>query len=76
MQTGKIKWFDAKKGFGFIVRDDAPDVFVHGSAVRYGTKLNQGDLVEFEIENSQRGERAARVRLIQPAAQQTSPTIK
>ncbi len=64
MQTGKVKWFDAQKGYGFIVPDDgSPEIFVHCSAVRYGKKLNEGDAVEFEIENGQRGPKAVHVRL-------------
>lgn len=70
MITGKVKWFDAQKGYGFITRDDgAEDVFVHCSAVRYGKKLNEGDKVEFEIENSPRGLKAKSVRLLTPLAE-------
>jgi len=54
MYTGTVKWFDAKKGYGFITRDDGEgDVFVHFSAIEgNGFKsLDQGDKVEFEIVN-------------------------
>jgi len=63
--SGRIKWFDAKKGYGFILRDDSePDLFVHVSSIRYGKEnIQPGDAVEFEVETSQRGLRAANVRL-------------
>ena len=60
---GKVKWFNNAKGFGFIGRDDGPDVFVHYSAIQsegYKT-LIEGDQVEFEITQGQKGEQAANV---------------
>ena len=56
--TGKVKWFNGKKGYGFIERDDKEkDVFVHASAVRdAGLKyLNEGDTLTFEVENGEKG---------------------
>jgi CspA family cold shock protein len=60
---GTVKWFNNAKGFGFIGRDDGPDVFVHYSAViseGYKT-LQEGDQVEFEIVQGQKGPQADRV---------------
>jgi CspA family cold shock protein len=57
MAVGKVKWFNAEKGFGFIETEGSSDVFAHFSAIQ-GTgfkKLNEGDEVEFDIEPGQRG---------------------
>ncbi|WP_430788754.1 cold shock domain-containing protein [Virgibacillus flavescens] len=61
--TGKVKWFNAEKGFGFIEREDGDDVFVHFSAIQSeGFKtLEEGQDVEFEIVEGNRGPQAANV---------------
>ncbi len=60
---GKVKWFNAEKGFGFIEREDGDDVFVHFSAIESdGFKtLDEGQEVEFEIVEGARGPQAANV---------------
>jgi len=61
--TGKVKWFDGKKGYGFIEREDGDDVFVHFSAIQQdGFKnLEEGQEVEFEIVEGDRGLQAENV---------------
>ena len=61
--TGKIKWFNEKKGFGFIEHEGGKDVFVHFSAIQGdGFKtLNEGQEVSFEIVSGAKGEQAANV---------------
>ncbi|TMW72082.1 cold-shock protein [Alteribacter natronophilus] len=61
--TGKVKWFNSEKGFGFIEREDGDDVFVHFSAIQAeGFKtLEEGQDVEFEIVEGDRGPQAANV---------------
>ncbi|WP_371362930.1 Cold shock-like protein CspLA [Sporomusa rhizae] len=60
---GKVKWFSAEKGYGFIEREDGGDVFVHFSAIQdQGFKtLNEGQQVEFDIVEGARGPQAANV---------------
>ena len=61
--TGKVKWFNAEKGYGFIEREDGGDVFVHFSAIQgEGFKtLDEGQAVEFDVVEGNRGEQAANV---------------
>lgn len=63
MPEGTVKWFNNKKGFGFIVQDDGDDLFVHHTAINMeGFKtLNEGDRVSFEVEQGARGPAAKNV---------------
>ena len=70
MPTGKVKWFDAEKGFGFLSQEDGPDVYVHSDALPEGvTTLKNGARVEFGIAQGRRGDQALQVRVLdQPAS--------
>jgi CspA family cold shock protein len=69
MPTGKVRWYDVDKGFGFLVTDDGDDVFVHASALPAGTtSLKQNARVEFGIVDGKRGKQALTVTLLEPAA--------
>jgi len=62
--TGKVKWFNAEKGYGFIVPEEGKDVFVHFSAIiQEGYKsLEEGQMVEFDLEDGPRGPQAKNVK--------------
>ena len=66
MPTGTVKWFSAEKGFGFIARDGAEDVFVHHAAIEMQgfRNLQEGQAVEFELTSTDKGDQAQGVRVI------------
>jgi len=59
---GKVKWYNARKGYGFIEGEDGKDVFVHRTALPSEIFLNEGDKVEFEVEESDRGPKATNIK--------------
>ena len=78
MARGKVKWFNDSKGYGFITPDDgSKDVFVHHSAIQaQGFRtLQEGDAVEFEIEQGQKGPAAANVRKVRNFERPSGPSI-
>lgn len=66
MPEGTVKWFNAKKGFGFLERENGDDVFVHFSAIQTDgfRTLNEGDKVNFDIVEGEKGPSAANVKRI------------
>lgn len=68
MPSGKVKWFDAEKGFGFLSQEDGPDVYVHADALPEGAALKAGTRVEFGIAQGRRGDQALQVRVIDAPA--------
>ncbi|MCR4428252.1 MAG: cold shock domain-containing protein [Caldiserica bacterium] len=63
---GKVKWFSAQKGYGFIEMDDGKDIFVHHSAIQMEgfRALEQGDQVEFEVTQGPKGPQAINVKKV------------
>jgi CspA family cold shock protein len=59
---GKVKWYNARKGFGFISGEDGKDIFVHRTNVPEGIYLNEDDNVEFEIEETDKGLQATKLK--------------
>ena len=81
MANGTVKWFNDKKGFGFIEQEDGPDVFVHHSGINAAgfKSLSEGDRVTFDIEDGPKGPAAVNVTVTQFAVlikKKGSPTYK
>jgi CspA family cold shock protein len=66
MANGTVKWFNEKKGYGFIEQEDGPDVFVHHSGINSSgfRTLSEGDHVTFDIEQGQKGPAAVNVTVV------------
>ena len=66
MAKGIVKWFSDQKGFGFIEQEDGPDVFVHHSKINSSKfrTLNEGDQVEYDVEQGQKGLAAVNVTVV------------
>jgi CspA family cold shock protein len=66
--TGKVKWYDAEKGFGFLSKDEGGDVYVRAAALPAGvTALKAGQRVEFGVVQGRKGDQALQVRVLEPA---------
>ena len=77
MPTGKVKFFSAEKGFGFLSYDDGEDVFVHRDALPEGvTELKKGQRVEFGIVSGRKGNQAMQVRMLDPVPSVARATRK
>lgn len=69
MPSGKVKWYDAEKGFGFLSQESGPDVYVHSDALPEGVDtLKAGTKVEFGIAQGRRGDQALQVRVLDAPA--------
>jgi CspA family cold shock protein len=66
MANGSVKWFNDRKGYGFIEQEDGPDVFVHHTGINAAgfKSLNEGDRVEFDIEQGPKGPSAVNVTVV------------
>ncbi len=72
MPSGKVKWYDAEKGFGFLSQESGPDVYVHSDALPDGVEtLKPGARVEFGIAQGRRGDQALQVRILEAPASVT-----
>jgi CspA family cold shock protein len=68
-ERGQVKWYDPRKQYGFIVRAAQPDLYVHRSALRSGRALHPDELVEFNVEETERGPTATDVAVIRRDSQ-------
>lgn len=77
MPTGKVKWYDAEKGFGFITRDDGDDVYVRASALPAGVStLKPGTRLEFGVVQGRKGDQALQVQVLDPTPSVSRATRK
>ncbi len=68
MPTGKVKWYDAERGFGFLATDDGDEVFLHASALPAGTEtIKPGTKVDFGVADGRKGKQALAVTLLEPS---------
>ena len=64
MPTGRVKWFDEGKGFGFVTADDGEQVFLHGSALPAGAQVRTGTRLDFDIVDGRKGKQVLKARVL------------
>ena len=64
-ERGLVKWYSARKKYGFIVRADQPEIFAHRSQLQGAGRLHDGDLVEFGVQDSEKGPVAIQIRVVE-----------
>ena len=60
--NGKVKWYNPRKGYGFIEGEDGKDIFIHRTSIPQGTFLKEGDKIEYEIEETDKGPKAVNIK--------------
>jgi len=77
MASGKVKWFDSKRGFGFILQESGQDIFVHWTCITgQGYKLlEEGELVNYEVIDSERGPKAQNVKRAAETAKRADQSV-
>ena len=77
MPTGRVKWYDAEKGFGFLSQEEGEDVYVRSSALPSGVEgLKAGQKVEFGMAAGRRGPQALSVKILDPPPSLTGPVVR